>query len=71
MRVQRFSDTPDRAYDTFENVAAREMRPALGDDLVPKRVAHPFVQVPISEDGKLPRLGSNENQSRVAVLVTS
>ena len=69
MLVQGFADAADRMKNAFKDLAASKVWPALLDDVVPKRVPDALVQRPISEDRKPPRLGRNQDQRGVAVLV--
>ena len=66
MLVQRFAEPPDRVLNSLENRTARKIRLALRNDVVPKCVADSFVQRPIADDGKAPRLRRDQNQRGVA-----
>jgi len=70
MRAKRLAETLDRVTDSVDDFAPREVRPALLDEAVPELVADSFVERAIADDRKTPRLGSDENQCGVGVLMT-
>ncbi len=69
MLVQRFADPADRVENPFENLIATKVWPALLYDVIPKRFPDALVQRPIPQYRKPPRVGRNQDQRGVGVLM--
>ena len=53
----------------FKNGPPRKIGLTLRNDVIPKVVANPFVQLTVPDDGEPPRLRRDQNQRGIAALV--